>query len=183
MNKEDLIKLGVTDEAVIQSIIVLHGKDIEKHKSDLTATTTELTNTKSQLQEAGMTIEGFKKLDVEGVKKSADEWKEKAEKAEANAQVQIAKMKFDFALDQGLNAAKARNPKAVKALLTMENLKLSEDGQLEGLDDQLKKIKETDDYQFESDEQTPRIVAGGSDKSVIADAVVVAARKAAGLKD
>lgn len=182
MNKEDLIKLGVTDENVIQSIIVLHGKDIEKNKADLSATQTELTSTKGQLQEASMAIEGFKKLDVEGVKKSADEWKAKAEEAQANAEKQIGQLRFDFALNQSLLGAKAKNPKAVKALLTMDDLKLTEDGSIAGLNDQLEKVKTENDYLFESENPPPKIVAGGGDKSVIADAVVVAARKAAGLK-
>jgi hypothetical protein len=182
MNKEDLKKLGIEDEALIQSIIVLHGKDIEKFKVDLTTVTTELTNTKTQLAEAGETIEGFKKLDVEGVKKSADEWKAKAEQAQADAQIQLTNLKFGYALDGALTQAKAKNVKAVKALLKSEDLKLTEDGQIMGLTEQLEKIKTENDYLFESTERNPKFVAGGGDKSAIADAVVQAARQAAGLK-
>ncbi|NLY77321.1 MAG: hypothetical protein GX080_04430 [Tissierellia bacterium] len=49
-------------------------------------------------------------------------------------------MKFDYALEKALTVAKARNIKAVKALLDLENLKLADDKIL-GLDEQLKKSK------------------------------------------
>ena len=40
MKKEDLIKLGIDDETA-QKIIVLHGQDIEGHKTRLSAAQTE----------------------------------------------------------------------------------------------------------------------------------------------
>jgi len=36
----------------------------------------------------------------------------------------MAQMQLDFALERALTAAKAKNPKAVKALLNLENVKL-----------------------------------------------------------
>jgi hypothetical protein len=181
MKKEDLTKLGLTDEALIEQIIVLHGKDIEKHKTSLTAAQTELDGVKAQLTEANKAIEGFKAMDVEGVKKAADEWKTKAETAQAEAASQVAALKFEHALDGALTGAKAKNAKAVKALLDPSLLKLAEDGSISGLKEQLEKIQTENDYLFESDQQTPKIVVGGQPKTVINDAVVIAARKAAGL--
>lgn len=182
MNAEDLKKLGLEDEEVIQKIIVLHGKDIEGHKTKLTTAQTELDSTKAQLAEANKAIEGFKGMDIEGVKKSADEWKTKAETAQAEAAKQVAALKFEHTLGDALTGAKAKNAKAVKALLDLENLKLNEtDGSIIGLDDQLKKIKESNDYLFDSETPLPKVVVGGNNKSVITDSVVQAARKAAGL--
>jgi hypothetical protein len=68
--------------------------------------------------------------------KAAEEW-----------QAKMAQMQLDFAIDKALTAAKAKNAKAVKALLDMEKVKLDGD-QLLGLDDQLKAIKESDPYLF-----------------------------------
>jgi predicted nucleic acid-binding Zn-ribbon protein len=181
MKKEDLIKLGLTDEAVIEQIIILHGKDIEKHKTGLSTAQAESDGLKKQLTDANAAIEGFKKLDVEGIKKAADEWKTKAEQAQTEANKQIAGLKFDHALDGALSGAKAKNGKAVKALLDAELLKLADDGSISGLKEQLEKIKSENDYLFESETPTPKIVVGGNNKSVITDAVVLAARKAAGL--
>jgi molybdopterin-guanine dinucleotide biosynthesis protein len=183
MNKKQLMELGLTEELADQ-IVVLHGKDIESHKTKLATAQTELDGVKAQLTEAGATIEGFKKLDVEGIKVAANEWKAKAEQVQADAAKQIASLKFDHALDGALTGAKAHNVKAVKALLDIEQLRKAfneADGSIPGLDDQLKKVKESDGYQFESDTPTPKVVLGGQNKSVISDAVVDAARKAAGL--
>ena len=190
MNKKDLEKLGLTAEViekaglesnVLDSIIVLHGKDIEKHKTAVGTAQTEAEGLKGQLTEANTTIEGFKKLDVEGIKAAADEWKAKAEQAATDAAAQVATLRFDHALDGALVGAKAKNAKAVKALLKADDLKLAEDGTIVGLQEQLEKIKSESDYLFESDEPAPKIVAGTHPKPIIGDATVDAARKAAGL--
>jgi len=199
MNKEDLKKLGIEDEAVQKKIIVLHGKDIEKLKAtnetakvDAEAAKVEIEGLQNQVKEAGVTIDGFKNMDVESVKKSADEWKLKAEQAGIDAKEQIGKirtdgekqvsdLKFDHAVEGALLKAKAKNPKAVRALLKTENLKLNEDGTLLGLDEQLKGIVAENDYLFETDEDTPGFVKGTKTDGVLGDAVTNAAREAAGL--
>lgn len=181
MKKDDLVKLGIEDDELVKQIIILHGKDIEAIKASNEAAGTELESLRAQLAEASQTIEGFKKLDVDGIKAAADEWKTKAEQAKEEADRAITTMRFENALEKSLGAAKPKNVKAVRALLDMESLKLTEDGTVEGLNDQLKTIKEENDFLFESDEPRPRIVAGAQNKTVISDLTVDAARKAAGL--
>lgn len=180
MNKKQLIELGL-DEKLAEDIIVLHGKDIEKHKSAIETSNQELETLRAQLAEAGVTIEGFKKLDIAGIQKAADDWKLQAETAKTESEKNIASLKFNHALDDALKSAKVRNTKAVRALLQSDALSLEEDGSVKGLDDQLKKVKETDTYLFEDDEDTPQIVTGGNSQSILGDVVVEGARKAAGL--
>lgn len=192
MNKADLEKLGLTTEAlekaglnadVLDKIIVAHGKDIESHKTKLSTAETEVKGLKDQLKEAGKQIEGFKGLDIEGVKKSADEWKTKAEKAEQDSAAAIANLKFDYALQGALTSAKAKNPKAVTALLSKDLLKLNDaDGSIVGLNEQLEAIKKDNDYLFTSDNPPPKIVTGGNSKSV-GEIPGIAAWKAAGFPD
>jgi len=181
MKKEDLTKLGIADD-IADQILVIHGKDIEKHKTAATTIQTELDGVKAQLVDANKAIEDFKKLDVDGVRKAADEWKTKAEQAEAARQADIARLKFDHALDGALVGAKAKNAKAVKALLNMDNLKLSDDGKIIGLDDQLKTVLEQNDYLFESDSPPPKIVSGSGNPPT-ADTFLAAVRKGAGLPE
>jgi len=186
MKREDLKKLlgeSATDE-LVDKIMAEHGKDVEKHKSDLATITTERDGLKTQLTEASKQIEGFKGMDIEGVKKSADEWKAKAEQAETEAKAQLEKLKFDHALDGALTVAKGKNAKAIKALLNTELLKLNDaDGSIVGLKDQLDKIKTENDYLFESDTPAPKIVAGGNSKTILTDPILAAARRAAGLPE
>ena len=189
MNKKDLSALGL-DEDIAQQIIVLHGKDIEKFKAELDTKAGELEALNAQLTEAGQTIESFKAMDVEGIKAAADEWKAKAETAQQEAESKLQAVKFDHALQDALREAKARNAKAVKALLDLEQIKLSDAGELEGFTDQISSIMEENSFLFEQEIETdnddnedpePRIVGRTRNQGVMEDTIVAATRKAAGL--
>jgi len=185
MKREQIKKLlgeNATDE-IIDAIMKLHGDDIEANKTKLTEAETSRDQFKTQLDEANTAIEGFKKLNPEQLQKAADEWKTKYETAQTEATAQLAQVKFDHALEGALTGAKAKNPKAVKALLEMRNLKLNEaDGSIIGLEDQLKAVKEKNDYLFESNEPAPRFGGGGGNQPVMTDAFEAAMWKGAGLK-
>lgn len=183
MKREELKALGLTDEQ-IDKVMGINGQDIEASKTKLTTATTELEALKTQLTAANTQIEDFKKLDVEGVKKAADEWKTKAEKAQADAAAQMTELRFNHALDGALTVAKAKNSKAVRALLKSDDLKLAEDGSIVGLKDQLEKIKSENDYLFESDKPALKVVVGGKTQSTTASNPFLAAvRKGAGLPE
>lgn len=70
----------------------------------------------------------------------------------------INKMQFENALEGALTNAKCKNAKALKALLDIDNVKLNE-GKLEGLEEQLNKLKESDGYLFDL-ETTPPSTGG-----------------------
>lgn len=180
MKREDLTKLGIEEEA-IDSIMALNGADIEKTKAASKQSQDELDAIKLQLQEATKTIEGFKAMDIDGIKKAADDWKGKAEQATKDAEARIANMRFNSTLGEALASAKAKNPKAVRALLSENDLKQTESGEIVGLKEQLEKIKSENDFLFESDTPAPKIITGGGEKQAITDTVILAARKAAGL--
>ena len=147
-------------------------------KADFNTKNEELKTAKEQLGEANETINGFKAMDIESIKKAADDWKQKAEKAESDAAAKISQIQFDSLLESTLSTAKAKNAKAVKALLDMDGLKLN-DGKIIGLDDQLAKIKAENDYLFEGDKKTPQFSAPTPG---VADDGMNAIRAAAGLK-
>lgn len=160
MKREFLKELGLTDEQ-IDKVMAENGKDIEKHKTTAETHKTEIENLKSQLEEANKQIEDFKGMDIEGIKKAAEEYKTKFEEAQAKAKADMEKLQFDHALEKALTDSKAKNTKAVKALLDLEGLKLK-DGEIIGLKDQLEKVKEENDFLFETDEPvdpTPTITA------------------------
>lgn len=192
MKREDLEKLGLTAEAlekaglsgdVINQIMTLHGKDIEGHKSKLAEAVSTADALKKQLADANGQIEGFKDLKPDELKKAADDWKAKFETAQTEAAAQVTKLKFDHALDGALTAAKVRNPKALKALLDGEALKLDEkDGSILGLDKQLEALQKSDAYLFAEADDTPRIVTGGNNQTVVTDTFAAAAFRGAGLK-
>lgn len=116
---------------------------------------------KAQIEEANKAIESYKGMDIEGIKKSADEYKTKFEQAQAESEKKLADIQFNHALDSALTGAKAKNATAVKALIDKEALKYA-DGKIIGLDEQLTKIKTENDFLFDTGEQTPEFQRGGS---------------------
>ncbi|PZX07906.1 minor structural protein GP20 [Psychrobacillus insolitus] len=159
MNKEQLVALGLTEEQA-DNVITGFGTMIPKTRLDdkikeVTELKEQITNRDTQLKELSGKV-------VDNVELSAQikQLQEKNETSTSEFQKALLQKEFDFALERALNGAKAKNPKAVKALLNTETLKL--DGEtLLGLDDQLKVLKESDDYLFESDSLQGRTPPGG----------------------
>jgi len=135
----------------VDAIMAENGKDIEKHKTDAETQKKAAEQAQDQLKEANKTIEGFKAMNIDEIKKSADDWKKKAEDAEKTSAAEISKLRTEHALDSALRAGKAKNPKFVKAALDMEKIKLDGD-KLLGLDDQLTALKTSDPYLFDAED-------------------------------
>ena len=149
--KEILKKAGI-EEGKLDSVIGDINKELPKYfipkdkynevaeaKKKLETDIAERDKQLEQLKAAAGSNEELKKqietLQAEN-KKAAEEW-----------QAKMAQMQLDFAIEKALAAAKAKNAKAVKALLDMEKVKLDGD-KLLGLDDQLKAIQQSDPYLF-----------------------------------
>lgn len=202
MKKEQLIELGIEDEKVQKELFKLHGLGIEAIKAENTELSGTVENLTSDLSEAQRLIEDFgkKELDFEEITKTAEAYKAKFEEADATRAAEVEQLKFDHALNDALRDASARNTKAVKALLDMENLKLGKDG-IDGLAEQLEEIMVENDFLFDGsetsddedpadevpDEETPeepparRIVAPGQSRKIYGDPIAKAARDGAGL--
>lgn len=111
----------------------------------------------AQLEELGKKAKGSEELEAE-----IEKLKQANAETEKEYQGKLQQQAFDAALTDALRSAQVRNPKAVKALLNSENIKL--DGEkLLGLDDQLSALKESDAYLFaaEKDPEPPKL--GGRD--------------------
>lgn len=148
--KTDFLKELGLEQEVISKIMAENGKDIEKYKAENETLKAESEQQKTQLTEANKQIESFKGMDIEGIKKAADDWKTQYETAKSEAEKQINTLKLDSALDKALLTAKAKNPKLAKAALNMELIKLDGDNIL-GLNEQLDKLKESDGYLFDTE--------------------------------
>lgn len=87
----------------------------------------------------------------EDLQKQIEKLQEDNKQAAEAYQQKLDKQAFDFALEKAISGAEARNPKAVKALLDVDSIKLDGD-KLLGLDEQLKGLKESDSYLFGGDD-------------------------------
>ena len=184
MKREDLKKLELSDEA-IDKIMAMHGADVEKFKTSVDTSKQETDGLKAQLLEASKQIEGFKGLDIEGVKKSADEWKTKAEQAQAESASAIMKVKQEHALERELKETfKVADFVAVKAHLKSDGIKYNEkDDTFVGLKEQIEPLKESHGSYFGDFTPPPQFTAGANNKSILGDPQLNAMRKAAGLPD
>lgn len=112
---------------------------------------TQKDDLKGQLDTANTTIEDLKKnnKDNETLQNTIKDH----EATIANLQKEAETKDFNYALDNALKESKCKNTKAIKALLNMEGIKLNE-GKFEGLEEQLKTLKESDSYLFEAGEKS-----------------------------
>ena len=83
----------------------------------------------------------------------------------------ISKFKLDTLLERSLESSKAKNFKAVTALLDMDKVKLSEDGNITGLTEQISALKaaDTTSFLFESEKEIKGAMPGEKGVSGAAD--------------
>lgn len=134
MKVEFLKGLGLTDEQ-IQSIQAESGKEIQKHKDDYATLKAENDSQKKLLENANKEISSYKDMDIEGIKKSAEDYKTKYEEAEKEYQAKIAQMEYDSKLDKYLNGCNFKNDiyrKEVVSRIKEKGLKFDGDTLLGG---------------------------------------------------
>ena len=114
----------------------------------------ELIKANDTIKGLNETVAKFDGVDVDKLKKDASDWENKYN-------TDIAAVKLDSAVSMALVEAKAKNPKLVKAALDMSVIKLDGEKVL-GLTEQLDKIKESDSYLFEVEQQKQEEDQGGA---------------------
>lgn len=113
----------------------------------------------AQLKEANKAIEGFKALDIDGIKKAAEEYRAKAEQAQKDADARVAAVQRDAVIDGAILKARGRNAKAVRALLDMDALAKSTDLSKD-VDAALAALAKDNAYLFEDGETPPPYAPG-----------------------
>lgn len=97
-------------------------------------------------------------------KAQIDKLKDEAKKAEEAHKATITQMKRDSAIESALTSAKARNSKAVRALLDEGKLVLNDDGSLSGLKEQIEAVKKENAFLFDSSDDDNRGGGNGGGK-------------------
>ena len=170
ISREKLLKIGLSNEQM-EKIIALHGADIEelKAKSDelINSKTEELKKAneslQSQIAERDKDLKTLKKQagDNEELTNQFKELQSKYKQDTDNLTKELQQTKLNSAVDSALGKAKVRNTKAAKALLNMDEVKLNDKGELEGLDDQISSLQKTDGYLFDQGNKEPYQPQGG----------------------
>ena len=154
MQRKFLEDLGLEKE-IVDKIMSENGSDIEKTKARLEA---ERDNYKEQLETAQNALKEFDGIDVKELQGKIETLNNDLKNKETEYQSKIADMEFSAVLDSAISSSKARNSKAVKALLDIEALRNSKN-QSEDIKTAIEAIKADNDYLFESNEPINNPVA------------------------
>lgn len=159
MKKEELIKLGL-DEETAKKVEAASNEELKGYVEKTKYS--ELETVKNQLEESNKTVnkqlEELKKNtgDAEALKAEIQKMQDENKSKETEYSNNIKKLKVDNAIELALIGAKAKNTKAVKALLDLENLEIGEDGKVKGLEDQIKNLTKDEGtaFLFEAESKT-----------------------------
>ena len=108
-------------------------------------------NYKSQLDNAQNALIEFEGFDVKVLQGKITQLTNDLAAKETEYQNKLSDMEFNASLDNAITASGAKNAKAVKALLDIENLKSSKN-QAEDIKKALETVKSENDYMFVSNE-------------------------------
>jgi phage minor structural protein GP20 len=147
MNKEDLLKLGLTEEQA-EKVLSVNAEQLKgfipKVRFD------EVNNAKKQaekdLSERDKQLETLKNStgDVETLKNTIKQLQDENKAATDKYNAELAEIKLAGAVDTALLGADALNVKAVKALLDMSKIKMDGDVLL-GINEQIESLKKAED--------------------------------------
>lgn len=156
MRRDFLKELGIEDKELINKILDENSADIGRAKgevddlksqinqlqSQLDKKTTEFDNLKESTKDYNDLTAKIKQLDSDNAQLVADK-----KQLEANIETKVAELQKSHAIETGVRDAKAKNVKAVMALLDMEKITY-ENGELKGMTEQLDTLKSGEDTSF-----------------------------------
>ena len=160
MNKEELIAMGLTEEQAKKVMDSLDGNFVTKARFN--EINEENKTLKKSVSDRDKQLEDLKKSSGDNAalqQQISDLQKQNADQQKAHDE-ELAKLKLDNAVEIPLSGAKAKNGKAVKAMLDMSKVKLGEDGKLSGFDEQIEALKKSDSYMFDVQQQTQQQFTG-----------------------
>ena len=150
MTKKDFTDLGISEELATKAAEASK-KELESYvqKSKYDLAVTEKETLEIQIKEHGKQLEELKKAakGSEELEKKVKELQDNAAASKAKYEKQINDIQLNHAIDTALREAKAKNAKAVRSLLDMNDIVL-DDGKVKGLDKQIKKLQEAEDSKF-----------------------------------
>lgn len=118
----------------------------EKHDNKVKELTTELEGVKGQLTEANTTIQSYKDMDIDGIKKSATEWQQKYETDTKSLKEKLDAQATEFAARTYLAGYQYTDDlvkDAIYAKFMAKAFRRSEDGKFEGADSWMEEMQKT----------------------------------------
>lgn len=160
MRREFLKDLGLSDE-IIDKIMNQYGLDIERYKEEKKGNEVKITFLNDKIKEQEEVINSMQK-DNESytkLKQDYDLLQEEKTKNDNEYKQQIREIKLKSGVEKALNNAGAINKKVVMPLLKefLDTAEIDEKGNINGLEEQIKQIKDNADTSFLFKETTNTI--------------------------
>lgn len=137
-------------------------------KEELDTANNSIKEYKKQLKERDTQLNDLqgKVKDNETLTNEIENLKKKNEDTTKEYEGRLKDLNFDNKFDKVISSYKAKNPKALKALLDMDKVQLIDDTFI-GLEEQIKSLKESDSYLFEEENLGGTRTLGGGSSSLI----------------
>lgn len=142
--------MGLNEEQAQKVLTSLDGNYVPKSKFQ--EVSEENKTLKKSVSDRDKQLEDLKKSSGDNAalqQQISDLQKANADQQKAHEQ-ELSQLKLDNAIDLALSGAKAKNSKAVKAVMDLSKVKLGEDGQLTGFSEQLEALQKSDGYLFDA---------------------------------
>ena len=146
MTRQELEDLGL-DKEQADKVLSINKADVEDAGKEVQ---TENANLKKQVKERDKQLEDLKASagDNEELKKQIKQLQEDNKTQAAAHEKELTQLKVDTAVDKALTESGAKNIKAARALLNLDDAALSDDGLVKGLSEQIDKLKADDGSKF-----------------------------------
>lgn len=159
MTKEELKALGLTDEVITKIlddqnnhfVPLSRFNEVNEAKKALDGQIAERDNQLKELKKMAGSSEELK-TQIEKLQQANKDQKTSYDK-------QLQDLKIDGIVNTALLTAKAKNSKAVKAMLKMDKYELDGDSRVKGLDEAIEAVKKDNPWAFET-ETKPGTAAG-----------------------
>lgn len=158
MKRDFLKNLGIEDKDIIDKILDENSSDIGRAKGELETYKNKVTELEGQISDKDKTINTLQsKVDtVDSLNQQITQLQTDKTNLTNELNTKVAQIQKTHAIENGVRDAKAKNVKAVMALLDMEKITFNE-GKLEGLSDQLTALQsgETTGFLFGETKYAP----------------------------
>lgn len=164
LKRDMLVEAGITDKAVIDSLMNAYGSGIEnakaQAKSELQAENDSL---KQQLEQQSQALNDLQAKEgaSEEVKQQLTDLQAKFEAYKNDSEANLAKVTKSNAIRLALKDVDAHNSDDLAKFINFDEIELDEAGKPK-LDKVIKELKETSPYLFKQQSEQPKIFAGGN---------------------
>ena len=159
MKREFLETLGL-DKETVTKVMAEHGKTIEQQKGLTTAAEKDRDNYKGQLDTVTAQLKTFDGVDVAKLKDNIQTLQGDLATQQSKYAAELADRDFTDLINAEITVAKGKNPKAIMALLGIDDLKASKN-QKEDAAAAIKALRESDGYLFDDPKRQTRVLSTG----------------------